>query len=262
MSEARDTLVLKFGGTSLESPARQVAAAQRVKAVREGGRRVVVVVSARGHTTDHILEDLWRLAGHEPSGREADRALATGEDLSAALLAATLEALQVPARSLRGGEAGIEAEGRFSQGRVTSVAPQRLLSLLDRGVVPVVSGFQASRRDGETITLGRGGSDTSAVALAAALGASCDIVTDVDAVYDRDPNADETARPFDELTHDELVELAERGAQVMHVAAARYAALHEVPLHVYSFRAPLSGSGFGTRIVAGSPERLRAGERS
>jgi aspartate kinase len=246
-------LVVKFGGTSLGTPARIRRAAERVAALARRGRRVVAVVSARGHTTDLILRDLERL-GALASGaarRETDRVLATGEDLSAGLLAAALNALGVAARSLRGGEAGVRAEGDFGSGSIREVEPHRLRSLLDAGIVPVVSGFQGERADRETVTLGRGGSDTSAVAIAAALGsAPCDIVTDVDAVYDRDPRRDGAARAFAELTHEELLELTVAGAQVVHPEAARLAKRHAVPLRVYAFSAPVAGPRLSTRIVA------------
>lgn len=240
-------LVLKFGGTSLGSPARVRRAARRVAAHVRRGRRVAVVVSAMERGTDRIVRLLGAVSRGRPDGREADRALATGEDLSAALLAAALAGLGVPARSLRGGEAGVWAEGGFCGARIGDVDPLPLRTLLAAGVVPVVSGFQAAREDGETVTLGRGGSDTSAVAVAAALGAECHIVTDVDAVYDRDPNAYADARPIGEIDPLALVVLAEGGATVVHAEAARLARAHHVPLRVYSFRAPLSGRG-GTTV--------------
>jgi aspartate kinase len=237
-------LVLKFGGTSLGSPARIRVAARRVVAHVRRGRRVAVVVSAMGHATDRIVRLLSAVSPcRGPDAREADRALATGEDLSAALLAAALAGLGVPARSLRGGEAGVWAQGGFCGGRIEDVDPRPLRSLLAAGVVPVVSGFQAVRDDGETVTLGRGGSDTSAVAIAAALGADCHIVTDVSAVYDRDPNTHADARPIGEIDPLALVVLAEGGATVVHPEAARLALAHRVRLRVYGFRAPLSGRG-------------------
>lgn len=235
--------VIKFGGTSLGSPARIVRAARRVAAHVGRGRQPVVVVSAMGRTTDRIVRLLASVAGGRPDGREADRALATGEDLSAALLAAALAALGVPARSLRGGEAGVWARGGFCGGHVEDVDPAPTRRLLAEGIVPVVSGFQAVRDDGETVTLGRGGSDTSAVALAAALGSECHIVTDVPAVYDRDPRAHADARPIGRIDPLTLVALAEGGAQVVHPTAARLALDQGVPLRVYHHRAPLSGRG-------------------
>lgn len=240
------TLVIKFGGTSLGTPARVFRAAARIRAHARKGRPVVAVVSARGGTTDRILAHLAAVAG-PAAAREADRALATGEDLAAALLAAALEGQGIPARSLRGGEAGVEARGDFGAGSVGRVHDVPLRRLLERGVVPVVSGFQGRRADGETLTLGRGGSDTSAVAIAAALRARCHIVTDVAAVFDRDPRLHPEARPFTEITHGELLELARGGAQVVHPAAAELALRRSVPLRIYHFGAPLSGRP-GTRV--------------
>ena len=244
------TLVIKFGGTSLATPARVRRAARRVAAHHARGRRVVAVVSATGHTTDGILRRLGALGA--AAGRESDRALATGEDLSAALLACALLARGVAARSLRGAEAGVAAEGGHGAGRIARVDTVALEALLARGVVPVVSGFQAGRGDGETLTLGRGGSDTSAVALASALGADCHIVTDVAAVCDRDPRLHPDARPLAALDHAALLRLVSAGAEVVHPAAAELAQKHAVPLRIYHHRAPLSGRG-GTRVGPADP---------
>ena len=244
-------LVIKFGGTSLGNPARVRLAARRVAAHVRRGRKVVVVVSAMGQATDRIVGLLSRVSARgRPEPREADRALATGEELSAALLASALTTRGVPARSLRGGEAGVRTDGGFCGGRIVYVDERPLIELLDGGVVPVVAGFQGARSDGETLTLGRGGSDTSAVAIAAALGpVPCHIVTDVEAVFDRDPRVASDARPFPVISHAELVRLAESGARVVHPDAAELALLHGVPLSVYHFRAPLSGRT-GTRVAS------------
>lgn len=250
MSARIETLVVKFGGTSLGTPARIRRAARRVAALVASGRRVVAVVSAMGHTTDHILETLGALeAGRWASAaREVDRALATGEDLSAALLAAALHTLGVSARSLRGGEAGVRADGAFGAARVSRVDARRLRTLLARGVVPVVSGFQGERSDREVATLGRGGSDTSAVAIAAALSTPCHIVTDVDAVYDRDPRRHADARRLPRLSHDELLDLARSGAQVVAADAARLAAERGVPLRVLGYDAAPHDERSGTFV--------------
>jgi aspartate kinase len=244
-------LVIKFGGTSLGNPVRVRRAARRVAALRARGWSPVVVVSATGHTTDRILRRLHAVAPGEPAAthpREVDRALATGEDLSAALFATALAVLGVAARSLRGAEAGLVAGGGFGAGRIEAIDTRALRALLAADVVPVVSGFQAGRPDGETLTLGRGGSDTSAVALAAALGpAPCHIVTDVSAVHDRDPRLHPDARPLERLSHEALLRLTQDGAQVVHEAAAALAHAVGVPLAIYRYTAPLSGRG-GTRI--------------
>jgi aspartate kinase len=262
-------LVIKFGGTSVATPVRLRAAAARIRAHVDAGRRVVAVVSAAGHSTDRILDWVSRvgaptsrsvtvpLDAGAARGREVDRALATGEDRSAALLAVALWRAGVAARSLRGTEAGVQVQGGFGAGRIAHVDTSVLEQLLDAGIVPVVSGFQGVRADGETLTLGRGGSDISAVAIAAALGATCDIVTDVQAVYDRDPNTDESARPFARLDHATLVRLTERGARVVHPLAARLAADRGVPLRVYHFRAPpgRTGTWIGAEPVATAARR-------
>jgi aspartate kinase len=257
------TILLKFGGTSLATPARVRLAARRVRSQLHRGRRVAVVVSANGHATDHILARLGSLtggAGTATATRESDRALATGEDLSATLFAVALTAAGVPARSLRGGEAGVVAEGEFGAGRIVRVDPRPIQRLLDAGSVPVISGFQGRRADGETVTLGRGGSDTSAVAIAAALGpAPCHIITDVNAVYDRDPRLHRDAVPLHELAFDDLVGIVEAGAQVVHPAAAKWAERENVPLRVYHYRAPLSGRG-GTRVGTAADDRSQAKE--
>lgn len=255
-------LVIKFGGTSLGTPARMCRAAERVVAHARRGRRVVVVVSAMGSRTDHILRWVRGVCGTFPTpggSREVDRALATGEELSVGLLTAALCARGIRAVGLRGGEAGVLVEGPFGGGRISEVQPHHLLSLLAEGVVPVIAGFQGERCDGETVILERGGSDITAVAVAGALGpANCHIVTDVDAVYARDPRLDTTAPRFDSMTHEELVTLSEAGAHVVHPGAARLAHTLNVPLHVYSFRAPVRRPG-GTQIRTPS-DSLPAGE--
>jgi aspartate kinase len=258
----RPTRVVKFGGTSLGDEARVRRAARRVAALFRAGEGVAVVVSAMSRTTDRLLGLVADVSkgGATPSAREADRILATGEDLSAALLAAALTSVGVPARSLRGGEAGVAVGGEHGAGEILGVDPRTLCGLIREGVVPVVSGFQGTRRDGETVTLARGGSDTSAVALAAALAVPCDIVTDVAAVYDRDPASDPGARPFASLTHEELLSLAESGARVVALEAARLAAERGVPLHVYGWDEPVSGAVGGTTVAA--PGRARSALRA
>lgn len=259
-SECDEGLVLKFGGTSVATPRRIRRAAARVRAHVRRGRRVAVVVSAAGDETDRLLARINAVAGEGPTGtapearREIDRVLATGEDRSAAVLALALRAIGVRAVSLKGGEAGIRASGEYGAGVIERVDATNVQHLMDEGVVPVISGFQGEREDGEIITLGRGGSDTSAVAIAAALGAAiCHIITDVDAVYDCDPRQNSEARPFDTLDFSDLIELTESGAEVIHPRAARLAAAHRLPLRVYDFRGPLSGTG--TLITAQAAEK-------
>ena len=245
MSEIR---VIKFGGTSLGSPSRIRLAARRLRAHARGGARVVAVGSAAGGATDRIVRLLGRVSGGRPCPRESDRALATGEDISAALLASSLCSLGVQARSLRGGEAGVRVDGGFCGGQVERVDPAPLRALLDAGVIPIVSGFQGARADGETLTLGRGASDLSAVAIAAALGAAeCHIVTDVAGVFDRDPRRERDARLFAHLDHHELLRLADLGARVVHREAAAEALRAAIPLRIYHFRAALAAEA-GTYV--------------
>jgi aspartate kinase len=252
-------VVLKFGGTSLGTAARVRRAARRVEAHQRRGQRPVVVVSANGRATDRLLAKVAAVAGEGAAAcRESERALATGEDLSAALLALALAARGISARSLRGCEGGLCASGAWGGGALERPQVGALLELARRGVVPVVSGFQAATAVGETITLGRGGSDTSAVALAAALGAPCHIVTDVDAVYDCDPRVDAGAQPLPELDHDALLALVEGGAQVVAPAAARLASAAGVPLYIYHHTAPFGGKG-GTRVRTAPAAAVVAG---
>lgn len=243
-------LVLKFGGESLATPGRLRLAARRVRAHRRSGRRPVAVASAMGRTTDRIVERIRGAAPGDGAGaapREADRALATGEEQAAALLALALSDTGLEAVSLRGGEAGLRAEGPHGKGRIAHVDVSRLRGLLDDGLVPVVCGFQAARPDGETVTLGRDSSDLTAVALAAELGAGCHLVTDVEGVHRRDPGDAGAGEPLGRLDHDELLRIVEAGAEVVHPAAARLARDRRVPLLVYSFRCPRPGGG-GTRV--------------
>lgn len=240
--------MLKFGGTSLATPKRVRRAAVRVRALARCGYAPVVVVSATGHTTDRLLARFDGVCTGD-AARERDRALATGETLAAALLAAALLSIGVRALSFTAAEAGIEAEGEFGHGVPSALAGDRVRRALHDGIVPVLTGFQGIRADGELVTLGRGGSDTSAVFLAAQLRAPCHIVTDVDGVYDRDPRQDVSAIRFESLSHARLNEISATGAQVVHPEAARIAAEHCVPLHIYHFTASVLAPR-GTRVDA------------
>jgi aspartate kinase len=239
-------LVLKFGGHALANPARVRVAARRIAAWRKRGVRVVAVVSAPAGFTDRLLGAAARSAT-TASHRELDRLLCTGEDRSAALLALALTTLGVPARSLRGAEAGLIATGDHGAGHVTDVdiwyaARARPGDRADRRRV------QAGRPDGEHVTLGRGGSDLTAVVLATALGASaCHLIKDVNGVHTRDPRHAADAKPIASLSHEQLLLLARSGARVVHAGAAAHARSSALELRVYSYRAPQAG---GTRIGA------------
>lgn len=266
-------LVLKFGGTSLASPARVRLAAERVERHVGEGRRLAVVVSAPGRTTDLVLRWLGALEGDRralgarrgSADRERDRAVARGEDLSAAGLAFALASRGLSARSLTGPEAGIQVAGNHGAGRIATIRTGPVQELLEEGTIPVVSGFQGEGPTGETVLLSRGGSDITAVALAAALGAECHLVTDVAGVHDADPRTTPDARRLPVLDHDELVRLAEAGARVVHPEAARLARGGRVPLVIYHFEdglpsrdtAALAGTRVGTPGVTAVAGGLR-----
>lgn len=256
----RGVLVIKFGGTSVANPARVRRAARRVLALRAQGWRPVVVVSAAGQTTDRLLSRLHQVTADErrastawadsPFAREVDRALASGEDRSAALLAAALASFGVAARSVRAHEGVLRARGPHGAATLTSLEPGAIAASVLADVVPVVSGFQGARDDGELVTLGRGSSDTTAVFIAGALGAAeCHIVTDVDGVYTDDPRLVPDAVLLPQLSASDLVALCERGAQVVHPEAARRARTSGTALRVYHHRAPIAAD-VGTRVPA------------
>jgi aspartate kinase len=241
MSHRSKLIILKFGGASLGTPGRIRRAARRVASFRSRGHDVVVVVSAIGETTDRLLRLVDRVEG--ASDRELDRILATGEDLSAALLATAITARGRAARSLRGGEAGLIARGEHGQGELLDLALSPILDLLRAQVVPIVSGFQAVRlEDGETVTLGRGTSDLTAVFLAARLGAAeCHLVKDVDGVYDVDPNRFGDARRHASLNYRDLEAIAAE-SQIVHAGAAALARESQVHLRIYGYKAPFKVS--------------------
>ncbi|GEO25052.1 aspartokinase 2 [Alicyclobacillus acidoterrestris] len=226
-------VVQKYGGTSVGSTERIRLVAQRIQNTIARGHQCVVVVSAMGHSTDALV-DLAKEIADVPDAREMDSLLATGEQVSASLLAMRLVHLGTPAQSLTGWQAGIATEDVHGNARVTSIETARLRQLIDSGITPIVTGFQGIA-SGNITTLGRGGSDTSAVALAAALHADmCEIYTDVDGVYTTDPRVVQAARKLTEVSYDEMLELANLGAQVLHPRAVENAKHFAVPLVVRS----------------------------
>ncbi len=228
-------IVQKFGGTSVSSPERIRAAAERVARARRNGDRVVAVISAIGDTTDRLVELAGTVAPHAAGTRrrEMDQLLATGEQAASALVALALEERGVPAVSLTGPQAEILTDASHSAARIVRIRGRRVQAALEQGRVPVVAGFQGLSRAREVTTLGRGGSDTTAVALAVALGADrCDIFTDVDGIYSADPRIVTGARRYDRLEHREAFLLTLAGAAVLHPRAAALAAEHRLPLRV------------------------------
>lgn len=227
-------MVAKFGGSSVASMERIRGVAERVKRIKERGNDIVVVVSAMGDTTDDLIE-LAKQAGPELCRREMDMLLATGEQQSAALLALTLNNMDCKAVSLTGWQAGVQSDANHSKSRITDVEPQRILQELAKGNIVVVAGFQGISPEGEITTLGRGGSDTSAVALAAALEAErCMIFTDVKGVFTADPRVVPEASQLSVISYDEMLELASLGAVVMQPRAVEYAMLYGVDVEVLS----------------------------
>ena len=205
-------LVQKYGGSSVKDPSRIAAVAARIARDRAAGKEVVAVVSAMGDTTDDLLALAATVSGGKlPDARELDALLATGENQAAALLATALIANDVPAISLSGAQAGISADGTFGKGRIAGIEPRRVRDEIAAGRVVIVAGFQGVSGGSETTTLGRGGSDTTAVALAAALGADrCQIYTDVTGVYTADPRIVADARWLGVIGYEEMLELADR----------------------------------------------------
>lgn len=209
-------IVQKYGGTSLQNGSRLLRAAGRLTGLFRQGHRVVAVVSARGQTTDEMIAKALEI-NPRPAKREMDAYLAAGEQMSAGLMAMAIGALGGSAVSMTGWQAGIRTDGCHGDARILSVDPAPVLAELDRGRIVVVAGFQGVSPEGKITTLGRGGSDTTAAALAAALKADrCQIFTDVDGIYDRDPRRYAGAKKYDRIGYGEMLRLIGHGAQVLH----------------------------------------------
>ncbi len=227
-------VVKKFGGTSVGTTDRIQAVAEKVKASREAGEDVVVVVSAMSGETNRLVE-LAESIHSNPPAREVDVLLSTGEQVTIALLTMALEQIGCPARCYTGAQVRILTDSSFSRARILDIDAEPLQEDLQRGRVVVVAGFQGVDEEGALTTLGRGGSDTTAVALAAALEASeCQIYTDVDGVYTTDPRVVPEARRLDRITVDEMLELSSLGSKVLQIRAVEFAGKYRVPLRVLS----------------------------
>ncbi|MBC3760509.1 aspartate kinase [Quadrisphaera oryzae] len=245
-------VVQKYGGSSVADAAGIKRVAARIAETRRAGHDVVVVVSAMGDTTDELL-DLAEQVSPLPPARELDMLLTSGERISMALLAMATANLGIQARSFTGSQAGVITDSAHGRARIIDVSPGRIRDALDAGDVAVVAGFQGVSVDTKDITtLGRGGSDTTAVALAAALGADvCEIYTDVDGVFTADPRIVPAARRLETVTYEEMLELAASGAKVLMLRCVEYARRYGVPVHVRSSFSPRPGT-----LVAGSMEDL------
>ena len=226
--------VRKYGGTSLADGEKIRSAARKAAELHRQGHEVVLVFSAQGHTTDEMIRKA-REINRRGSLREMDAYLSAGEQMSAALMAMALGALGCGAVSLTGAQAGIHTDGVHGNAKILHIDPERLLRELETGKIVVVAGFQGMDAEGNVTTLGRGGSDTTAVALAACLKADrCQIFTDVDGVYDRDPRLYSDARRFDRIGYEKMRLLIENGAQVLHDRSVELAKEHGIRVEVLS----------------------------
>ena len=246
-------IVQKYGGSSVADAASIKRVARRIVDTKEAGHDVVVVVSAMGDTTDELL-DLAEQVSPLPPARELDMLLTAGERISMALVAMAISDLGAEARSYTGSQAGLITDSKHGAARIIDVTPGRIQAAIDEGAIPIVAGFQGVAQDTKDITtLGRGGSDTTAVALAAALDAEvCEIYTDVDGVFSADPRVVPAARQVPYITYEEMLELAAVGAKVLHLRCVEYARRFNVPIRVRSS----FSQEIGTLVT--SPEAIEA----
>ncbi len=244
-------IVQKYGGSSVADAAGMKRVANRIVAAKRDGNQVVVVVSAMGDTTDELI-DLAKQITPIPTGRELDMLLTAGERISMALLAMAITNLGHEARSFTGSQAGVITTSAHGRARIIDVTPGRIQEALAEGAIAIVAGFQGISQDTKDVTtLGRGGSDTTAVALAAALEADvCEIYTDVDGVFSADPRVVPTARKLKTVTYEEMLELAASGAKVLHLRCVEYARRYDLPIHVRSS----FSTNEGTWVVKDHPE--------
>lgn len=243
-------IVQKYGGSSVANPERIKEVAKRVVKARRAGHQLVVVVSALGDTTDNLLSLASQLS-NDPPERELDMLLATGEQVSAALLAMAINASGVKALSFTGAQVGIVTDRAHTQARIVNVSAQKIKEALSRGFVVIVAGFQGMTSDHEITTLGRGGSDLTAVALSSALAARvCEIYTDVEGVYTADPRIVPNARKLPTISYDEMLELASLGAQVMQARSMEVAKRYGVKLHLRSSFSRATGTIISKEVKA------------
>ncbi|HZP57683.1 MAG TPA: aspartate kinase [Dehalococcoidia bacterium] len=226
-------VVQKYGGSSVATARKIRGVAARIKRRVDAGDRIVAVVSAMGDTTDELIALAHEITD-QPEPREMDVLLSTGETVSSALLVMALHALGVEAISLSGGQAGMRTSSVHRNARILAIEPRRVREEVDRGRVVIVAGFQGLTETEDVATIGRGGSDTTAVAFAAALNARCEIYTDVDGVYTADPRVEPAARKLQDITYEEMLELASKGARVMAPRAVELGSVYGIPILVAS----------------------------
>ncbi len=243
-------VVQKFGGTSVADSEKILAAARKAIRARQQGHQVVMVVSAMGKNTDRLVE-LAREVNEKPPAREMDMLLSTGEQVSVALMAMAIDSMGYEAVSLTGGQIGIKTDSSHTKARIHSISTERMKALLDAGKIVIAAGFQGIDEDSNITTLGRGGSDTTAVALAAALNADqCEIYTDVDGIYTTDPRKLPEACLVRSVCYDEMLELASLGAGVMHSRSIEFGKKFNVPIHVRNSQTDLPGSLIVDELLA------------
>ncbi len=253
-SEIQHVVVHKYGGSSVADPEKLMGVARRIIAEKDRGKRVVVVVSAMGDTTDRLLS-LAKEVVKIPTARELDMLLSVGERISMTLLSMALNEMGHPAKSFTGSQSGIITDTRHSNARIVEVRPRRIVEALESGLIAIVAGYQGVSTENEVTTLGRGGSDTTAVALAAALNAEyLEICSDVDGVLSTDPRIVADARKIECLSFDEMQEMAEAGARVLNSAAVQYAKRAGITIRSVS----TFGTGTGT-VVGDFYEEARTG---
>jgi aspartate kinase len=246
MAERNNTIVMKFGGTSVADPEHILGAARRIVHAHEQGSDVVAVLSARGAATDELVRMAFEISP-DPKPREMDMLLSTGERISCALCAMAIHDLGSEAVSLSGSQAGIVTDTSHTKARILDVRADRIRELLETGKIVLVAGFQGVSTSQDVTTLGRGGSDTTAVALAAALGANvCEIYTDVDGVYSADPRLVSDARKLPFVSFEEMLEMSASGARVLQLRSVEYARNYGVRINVR----PSFGDGSGTLVLS------------
>ena len=227
-------IVQKFGGTSVADPERIMNVAKRVAKTYDQGNDVVVILSAMAGITDHLIGMAQKVTA-SPDRRELDVLLATGEQTTCALLAMNLKSMNYPAQSLMGHQAEVVTDHCYGNARILDIKTDRIRKLLDKRHIVVVAGFQGCDPDGNITTLGRGGSDTSAIAIAAAIKADvCEIYTDVDGIYTADPNICPKARKLGTISYDEMLNMASLGAKVLQIRSVGFAKKYKIPVHVRS----------------------------
>ncbi len=235
-------IVQKYGGSSVADAERIKSVARRIALAKDRGEQVVVVVSAMGDTTDELIKLAYQLS-NKPDRRELDLLLSTGEIVASTLLAMALHYMGYPAISLSGAQAGIKTDSTYSRARIQTIESRRVVKELEKGNIVIVAGFQGITEEMDVTTLGRGGSDTTAVALAASLGAEiCQIYTDVDGVYTADPRLITNAQKLPEIGYEEMLEMANYGAKVMHPRAVELGELYNIPILVASSITNSSGT--------------------